>query len=159
MEMKVDLEKTRNIIEKYRDKKGVLIPMLQDVQAEYGYVPKESIELIADQLNISPLEIHGVLTFYTQFYLTPRGKHTIRVCQGTACHVMGGKQILDHLSSKLQIADGETTGDGQVSLERVACLGTCGMAPVVAVDDDFYGWVTVQKMDEILDKYGLGEAK
>ena len=99
------------------------------------------------------MEIYGVLTFYAQFYLTPRGKHTIRVCQGTACHVMGGKEILDYLSRKLGIQEGETTKDGVFSLERVACLGCCGMAPVVQVDDDFYGNCTIQMMDEMLKKY------
>jgi len=151
--MSVDLSKTKKLIQKHGKKKGVLIPLLQDIQKEYGYVPEEAVNLVAKELNIFPVEIYGVLTFYTQFYLTPRGKHTIRVCQGTACHVMGGKEILDYLSTKLNIKDGETTKDGQFSLERVACLGCCGMAPVVQVDDDFYGNCTIQMMDEMLDKY------
>lgn len=151
--MSVDLSKTKKLIEKHGRKKGVLIPLLQDIQKEYGYVPHEAVELVAEELNIFPVEIYGVLTFYAQFYLTPRGKHTIRVCQGTACHVMGGKEILDYLSNKLKIDEGETTKDGAFSLERVACLGCCGMAPVVQVDDDFYGNCTIQKMDKMLDKY------
>jgi len=151
--MAVDLSKTKKLIKKHGKKKGVLIPLLQDTQKAYGYVPKESVELIAKELNIYPVEIYGVLTFYTQFYLTPRGKHTIRVCQGTACHVMGGKEILDYLSKKLKIKDGETTKDNIFSLERVACLGCCGMAPVVQVDNDFYGNCTIQKIDEMLEKY------
>ncbi|RLF56625.1 MAG: NADH-quinone oxidoreductase subunit NuoE [Thermoplasmata archaeon] len=154
--MSVDLSKTKKMIQKYGKKKGVLIPLLQDIQKEYGYVPHESVELIAKELDIFPVEIYGVLTFYTQFYLTPRGKHTIRVCQGTACHVMGGKEVLDYLSGKLGIDDGETTKDGEFSLERVACLGCCGMAPVVQVDDDFYGNCTIQMMDEMLKKYKKG---
>lgn len=154
--MSVDLSKTKKLIKKHGKKKGVLIPLLQDVQKEYGYVPHEAVELIAKELKIFPVEIYGVLTFYTQFYLTPRGKHTIRVCQGTACHVMGGKEILDYLSEKLKIEDGETTKDGMFSLERVACLGCCGMAPVVQVDDDFYGNCTIQMMDEMLKKYKKG---
>jgi len=155
--MSVDLSKTKKLIEKHGRKRGALIPLLQDVQKEYGYVPEEAIDLISKELNIFPVEIYGVLTFYAQFYLTPRGKHTIRVCQGTACHVMGGKQILDYLSRKLEIKDGETTKDGVFSLERVACLGCCGMAPVVQVDDDFYGNCTIQTMDEMLEKYRKGE--
>ena len=151
--MAVDLSKTKKLIKKHGKKKGILIPLLQDTQKAYGYVPKESVELIAKELNIYPVEIYGVLTFYTQFYLTPRGKHTIRVCQGTACHVMGGKEILDYLSKKLKIKDGETTKDNIFSLERVACLGCCGMAPVVQVDNDFYGNCTIQKIDEMLEKY------
>jgi NADH-quinone oxidoreductase subunit E len=151
--MVINLSRTKKLIKKHGKKKGVLIPLLQDVQKEYGYIPHEAVELIAKELNIFPVEIYGVLTFYTQFYLTPRGKHTIRVCQGTACHVMGGKEILDYLSKKIKIKEGETTKDGTFSLERVACLGCCGMAPVVQVDDDFYGNCTIQKMDEMLNKY------
>ncbi len=151
--MSVDLSKTKKLIDKHGKKKSALIPLLQDVQKEYGYVPEEAVDLISKELNIFPVEIYGVLTFYAQFYLAPRGKHTIRVCQGTACHVMGGKEILDYLSRTLDINDGETTKDGVFSLERVACLGCCGMAPVVQVDDDFYGNCTIQMMDEMLEKY------
>jgi len=123
------------------------------VQAIYGYVPKETVELISKELSIFPVEIYGVLTFYTQFYLIPRGKHTIKVCQGTACHVMGGGEILDYLSDTLGIREGETTADGIFSLERVACLGCCGMAPVIMIDDNFYGKCTIKKMDDILNNY------
>ncbi len=151
--MAINLSQTKKIITKHGKKKGVLIPLLQDIQKEYGYIPHEAVELIAKELNIFPVDIYGVLTFYTQFYLTPRGKHTIRVCQGTACHVMGGKEILDYLSEKLKIKEGQTTKDNMFSLERVACLGCCGMAPVVQVDDDFYGNCTIQKADEMLNKY------
>lgn len=151
--MSVDFSKTKKIIKKHGKKKGSLIPILQDLQKEYGYVPEEAIDIISKELGIFPAEIYGVLTFYTQFYLTPRGKHTIRVCQGTACHVMGGQELLDYLSRKLKIEEGETTKDGIFSLERVACLGCCGMAPVVQVDDDFYGNCTIQKIDEMLEKY------
>ena len=151
--MKLDLSDTKKIIQQYRNKKGVLIPLLQDIQAVYGYVPKEAIDLIAKELSFYPVEIYGVLTFYTQFYLNPRGEHIIKVCQGTACHVMGGKEILDYLSDKLGISEGETTKDGVFSLERVACLGCCGMAPVVKIDNDFYGRCTIQKLDKLLDKY------
>ena len=157
--MKLDLSDARKIIKRYREKKGVLIPLLQDIQAIYGYVPQESIELIARELSIYPVEIYGILTFYAQFYLTPRGRHTIRVCQGTACHVMGGKEILDYLSDKLGIGEGETTEDGMFFLERVACLGCCGMAPVVMIDSDFYGRCTVQELDKLLDKYHSVKAK
>jgi len=149
--MKVDLSKTKEVIQRYRGKKGILIPLLQDIQDVHGYVPAESIELIAKELSIYPVTIYGILTFYTQFYLTPRGEHTIKVCQGTACHVMGGKEILDYLSDKLGISEGGTTSNGMFSLERVACLGCCGMAPVIVIDSDFYGRCTIQKADELLD--------
>lgn len=151
--MKLNLSDTRKIIQRYREKKGILIPLLQDIQAIYGYIPQESIEVISEELSIYPVEIYGILTFYAQFYLTPRGRHTIKVCQGTACHVMGGKEILDYLSDKLGIGEGETTEDGIFSLERVACLGCCGMAPVVVIDNNFYGRCTIQNIDRLLDKY------
>ena len=157
--MKVDLSDVRKIIQRYGGEKGILIPLLQSVQATYGYVSKESVDLISKELGIYPVEIYEILTFYTQFYLTPRGKHTIKICQGTACHVMGGKDILDYLLKKLEINIGETTKDGMFSLERVACLGCCGMAPVVAIDDDFCGRSTIQKVVGLLDKYRFEGAK
>jgi NADH-quinone oxidoreductase subunit E len=157
--MKIDLADTKKIIQRYRSEKGALIPLLQDIQAVYGYVPAESIELISRELSIYPVKIYGILTFYTQFYLAPRGRHTIKACQGTACHVMGGKAILDRLSNKLGINVGGTTADGMFSLERVACLGCCGMAPVVVIDGDSYGRCTIQKVDELLDNYRLSKAK
>lgn len=157
--MKVEPSDIKKIIQQYRKKEGILISLLQDIQAIYGYVPEESIELISKELSIYPVEIYGILTFYTQFYLTPRGRHTIKVCQGTACHVMGGKEILDYLSDKLGISEDETTEDGMFSLERVACLGCCGMAPVVVIDNDFYGRCTIQKVDALVKEYRSEEGK
>lgn len=151
--MTIDLTQIDKIIDEYQGKRGVLIPVLQQIQAVHGYVPAVAVDRIAAKLGIFPVEIYGVLTFYAQFRLTPVGRHVIRVCQGTACHVMGGKEILDYLSSRLNISDGETTADGEFTLERVACVGCCGMAPVITVDDNFHGWVTVQGIDEILQKY------
>ena len=158
-QMKVEPSDIKKIIQQYRKKEGILISLLQDIQAIYGYVPEESIELISKELSIYPVEIYGILTFYTQFYLTPRGRHTIKVCQGTACHVMGGKEILDYLSDKLGISEDETTEDGMFSLERVACLGCCGMAPVVVIDNDFYGRCTIQKVDALVKEYRSEEGK
>jgi len=151
--MKVNLADTKKIIQRYRKQKGVLIPILQDIQAVYGYVPKESIDLLSRELSIYPVEIYGVLTFYTQFHLIPQGKHTIKACQGTACHIMGGKDILNYLMEKFKVGEGQTTSDGMFTLERVACLGCCGMAPVVMVDNDFYGRCTIQEVETLLDKY------
>ena len=151
--MNVDLSPTETLIEKYSQKKGALIPLLQDIQAAYGYVPDEAVQLVARELSIFPVEIYGVLTFYTQFYLTPRGKHTIRVCQGTACHVMGAKGLFDYLLDKLEVNEGETTQDGLFTVERVACLGCCGMAPAIMIDEDFYGRCTIQNVEETWEKY------
>ncbi|MCX5701560.1 MAG: NADH-quinone oxidoreductase subunit NuoE [Candidatus Omnitrophica bacterium] len=157
--MKVNLTQTKRLIRKYHGKKGILIPLLQDIQSAYGYIPTAAIEIIAQELSIFPVDIYGILTFYAQFYLTPRGKHTIKVCQGTACHVMGGKDILDYLSGKLGINQGETSQDRMFSLERVACLGCCGMAPVVVIDNAFYGRATVEKVKKLLLGYRLKKNK
>jgi len=151
--MEVDLSEAKRIIRQYGGAKGVLIPLLQDIQNAYGYVPRECVDLIAKELSVYPVEIYGILTFYTQFYLTPRGRHTVKVCQGTACHVMGGKDVLDYLQDKLHVCEGQTTADGQFSLERAACLGCCGMAPVVMVDEEFHGRCKIQDMDGLLKNY------
>ncbi|MCD6423466.1 MAG: NADH-quinone oxidoreductase subunit NuoE [Elusimicrobia bacterium] len=135
------------------EKRGELISKLQEVQEKFGFISESEIKRLSDELEIFPVQIYEVITFYTQFRLTPPGKHKILVCQGTACHVMGGKDLLEYLKSKFEINEGETTPDGKFSLERVACLGCCGMAPVVVVDEDFYGRMTIQKIDEILKKY------
>ena len=151
--MKVTASDIKKEINKYPDKRGILIPVLQDVQAKYGYIPSEAVSLIAKELSIYPIDIYGILTFYAQFHLTPRGQHIITVCQGTACHVMGGKAILDYIARLLDVSVGETTKDGMFTLERVACLGCCGMAPVVMIDKDFYGGCTIQSVEKLLDKY------
>ena len=151
--MKINPSDVKREINKYPDKKGILIPVLQDIQAKYGYIPSEAVSLIAKELSIYPIDIYGILTFYAQFHLAPRGQHIITVCQGTACHVMGGKAILDYIASLLDVTVGETTKDGLFTLERVACLGCCGMAPVVMIDKDFYGGCTIQSVEKLLDKY------
>lgn len=151
--MDIDLSHARTLIEQYSKKTGALIPLLQEIQAVYGYVPDEAVQLVAQELSIFPVEIYGVLTFYTQFYLMPRGKHTIKVCQGTACHVMGAKSLFDYLLDKLGIEEGQTTQDGLFTVERVACLGCCGMAPVIMIGEDFYGHCTIQNIEETLNKY------
>jgi len=151
--MKINPSDVKKQINKYPDKKGILIPVLQDIQAKYGYIPSEAVSLIAKELSIYPIDIYGILTFYAQFHLAPRGQHIITVCQGTACHVMGGKAILDYIASLLDVTVGETTKDGLFTLERVACLGCCGMAPVIMIDKDFYGGCTIQSVEKLLDKY------
>jgi NADH-quinone oxidoreductase subunit E len=151
--MGIDLTNVRELINRYQKEEGILIPLLQNIQDIYGYVPEEAVELLSEELGIFPVEIYGILTFYAQFYLSPRGRHTIKVCQGTACHVMGGKDILNYLSDELKVGEGETTEDGMFTLERVACLGCCGMAPVVVIDDKFYGVCTIKKVDELVKKF------
>lgn len=149
----VNLSIAAKILDGYSDHSVSLIEVLQDIHAAYGYIPQNTVDLIAERLGYSTAHIYGVLTFYTQFYLTPRGKHILRVCQGTACHVMGGKQVFDYLAQKLKVGDGETTSDDHFTLERVACVGACGMAPVVVVDEDAYGNVSVQGTEDIISRY------
>ena len=151
--MKIDLSDTKKIIQRYRKKKGILIPLLQDIQAIYGYVPQESIELISKELSIYPVEIYGIVTFYAQFYLTSRGKYIIRVCQGTACHVRGTPDVLNEIGKQLNIRVGETTPDNNFTLETVRCLGTCAIGPVITIDGKYYGQMNSKKVHSILKKY------
>ncbi|MDX9708708.1 MAG: NADH-quinone oxidoreductase subunit NuoE [Trichloromonas sp.] len=152
-EKEIDLAGANAVIDKYIDMKGALMPVLQSVQDVYGYIPEPVVYLIAERLNVYPSQIYGVLTFYAQFHLEPRGKYIIRVCMGTACHVKGATRIGDTLTDRLHIRHAETTEDLKFTAEYVACIGACGMAPVIMVNDATYGSMTVQKMDEVIAKY------
>ncbi|MCK4799068.1 MAG: NADH-quinone oxidoreductase subunit NuoE [Spirochaetes bacterium] len=151
--MKIDLSKLNKVITKYSTTKGTLIPILQETQKIYGFLPKEVMENIANSLNLTTAEVYGVATFYTQFHLRPVGKHVIKVCHGTACHV-GGANILDEmLKSKLGISIGETTKDELFTIFSVACLGCCSLAPVVMINNKTYGKLTNEKFSKIIDQY------
>ena len=152
-----EFEKLDAILEKYRESKGTLIPILQEVQNVYGYLSKEVLIHIAQKTQIPISQIYGVATFYSQFHLNPRGKHIIRVCQGTACHVRGGAKILAALEELLEVNAGETTRDLNFTLETVACIGACGLAPVLTVNEEVYGRLTVDDVDGILEKYGFSK--
>jgi NADH-quinone oxidoreductase subunit E len=130
-----------------------LIPVLQDIQNTYGYLPRHAIHKISRWLKISENEIFGVATFYAQFRFTPPGKHHIKVCLGTACHVKGGEQMLEVLKRRLEVSPGETTSDGEFDLERVACLGCCALAPVVDFDKKVFAQMSVLKLQGILDEF------
>jgi NADH:ubiquinone oxidoreductase subunit E len=153
MEEKVDLRKVEEILKKRGKEKGALIPVLQEVQALFSYLPEEALVMIGKKLNVPLSHIYGVVTFYAQFYLTPRGKHVVKSCQGTACHVRGGHGALDALSRELGVKPGETTKDLNFTLETVACLGTCFLAPVIMIDNDYYGKLTPKRAVEALKKY------
>ena len=129
-----------------------LIPILQKVQENFGFLPQGAIRSISRRLKISENEIYGVATFYAQFRFHPPGKHHIRVCLGTACHVKGGEQILDALQRKLEIEPGQTTEDGEYDMERVACLGCCALAPVMTIDEKTHASMSVLKLQRILDE-------
>jgi len=152
-EQEVDLTAANEVIDKYLDMHGNLMPVLQGIQEAYGYVPEETVFLAAERLNVYPSQIYGVLTFYAQFHLKPRGKYIVRVCMGTACHVKGAGRIGGTLKDRLGIGHAETTPDLKFTAEYVACIGACGMAPVIMVNDATYGSMTVQKMDEVIAKY------
>jgi NADH-quinone oxidoreductase subunit E len=149
----IDLSLANKIIDKYIDMPGNLMPVLQGAQDEYGYIPRVVADLIAERLNVYPSQIYGVLTFYAQFHLKPRGKFIIRVCVGTACHVQGAPRIVETFFDKLKIGHAETTPDLRYTFEKVACLGACGMAPLAMVNDATYGGMTVQKVSEIVADY------
>ncbi len=142
-----------DIIARYPANRGSLIPVLQDVQEKLGYLSEEAVEELGRLMGISANEIYGVATFYTQFRFHPPGEHTIQSCQGTACHVRGGQKIHNELEQRLGITAGQTTEDGQFDLERVACLGCCALAPVVAVDGKVHAQVTAKKIPSVLSQY------
>jgi NADH-quinone oxidoreductase subunit E len=149
----IDLKLLSKILKKYAAKKGTLIPILQETQKIYGYLPREALILIAEESNTDISQVYGVATFYAQFRFTPVGKHLIRVCHGTACHVSGAERITEVCEEELQIKDGETSGDLQFTLESVACLGCCSLAPVLTVDENTHGRLTDREVRKILAKY------
>jgi NADH-quinone oxidoreductase subunit E len=149
----LDLSKFEPILRKFSGQEGAMIPVLQEAQSIYGYLPEEALAYISHGLKIPLSRIYGVVTFYAQFYLTPRGRHTVRVCRGTACHVRGGRSILNAVKENLGIAEDETTKDLNFSLETVACLGTCFLAPVMMVDRNYYGKLIPHRIPPIIRQF------
>lgn len=145
--------KTRKIVEPWQNGKGGLIPILQAVQNQMGYLPVEALETISRELKIPSSEIYGVATFYAQFHLSPRGRHVIRVCRGTACHVRGSLKILDSVKEITGVEEHQTTEDLRFTIEPVACIGACGLAPVITIDDQTFGRLTPDMVKGILDKF------
>ena len=140
-------------LDENRDTPGALMPALQKAQEIYGYLPIEVQRMVAEALGKPLAEVYGVATFYSQFSLTPKGKYRISVCLGTACYVKGSGKLYEKLQEKLGIAGGECTPDGKFSLDACRCVGACGLAPVLRVNDDVYGRLTVDDLDGILAKY------
>ncbi len=143
----------QKLFDKYRDYKGGLIPVLQEAQNIYGYLPKEVLQQIAKELRIPFSKVYGVCTFYAQFHLKPRGRNIIRVCLGTACHVRGGSKIFEAAKEHLGIDHGETTEDLKFTLETVACIGACGLSPCMMINDDTHGRLVPKQVGGILDSY------
>jgi NADH-quinone oxidoreductase subunit E len=151
--MRINTKHVARIIDEYHNEKSSLIAVLQDIQEKYNWLPPEALRLISERLCVPLIDVYSVATFYRAFSLTPRGKHVVTVCLGTACHVRGAPTILDRVKSKLNIEPGNTTADGNFTLESVNCLGACALAPIVVVDGKYYGQTTVQKVDQIIDQY------
>jgi len=150
---KEQVAKLNSIIEKFKGKPGGLIPVLEEAQVALEYLPISVQKKVASGLNLPLSRVYGVVTFYSFFTMTPRGKHTVRVCLGTACYVRGGKALSEALEKQFGIKEGETTADRMFTLETVRCLGACGLGPVVVVDEDVHGRVKPGKIREILSQY------
>ena len=136
-----------------KESKGALMPALQKAQHIYGYLPIEVQKIVSEELNIHLENVYGVATFYSQFSLNPKGKYKVSACLGTACYVKGAGEVLDRISQKLGIKGGECSDDGKFSLEACRCIGACGLAPVITINDDVYGRLVPDDIDEIIAKY------
>ena len=146
-------EQLKAVIAAHKDEKGATIPVLHEAQDIYGYLPIEVQKMIADGLNVPLAEVYGIVTFYTQFSLNPKGEYPIGVCLGTACYVKGSGDILEKLKETLKIDVGECTEDGKFSLDATRCIGACGLAPVMTIGDDVHGRLTLDMIDDIVKQY------
>lgn len=152
-------KETAGIIDSYRARVTAVISMLQDIQARYSYLPKEALEEVGRKLGIPMSQVFSLATYYKAFALQPRGKHLICVCMGTACHVKGAPRLADEVQRKLGIKTGETTQDGNFTLELVNCLGACALGPLMVVDDKYYSKVTSKKIEEILSEHSAASGR
>ncbi len=147
------IAKLDEIIARFKGKPGGLIPVLEEAQVTLDYLPVPIQKRIAEGLNLPLAQVYGVVTFYSFFTMKPRGRHTVRVCLGTACYVRGGKAIAENIVKEFNIEEGETTADRRFTYETVRCLGACGLAPVIVVDENVHGRIKTQKMKSVLDDY------
>ena len=147
------MESVRKIVESYDKRESGLIAMLQDIQKQEGYLPRKALETVASEVGVPLTRLYSLATFYKAFSLTPRGRHTINVCTGTACHVRGSEKLLDKLERELGIGPGGTTEDGRFSVESVRCVGCCGLAPVIVIDENFHGKLAQKDIEKVLKKY------
>ena len=150
-------EKFQEILSKHTGERDALIPILQDIQEEFGYLSPGAMVVAARFCRVSPVEVYGIATFYAQFKFSPVGKNKVMVCQGTACHVMGGARVLEEVQNILEIAPGETTKDRKFTLETVACIGGCALAPAMVVNKNTYGRVKPENVMEILNEADAAE--
>ncbi len=153
IEESIEIDGIKKIIDSYGAQQSALISILQDIQDRYQYLPEIALRQVAKSLGIPLCDIYSVATFFRAFSLVPRGKHTCVVCMGTACHVRGAPRILEEVERELKIKPGETTADREFSLESVNCLGCCAIGPVVVIDKDYYGEMTVNKVSKLIRQY------
>lgn len=159
MDVDAAVKYTREILNKYSAEPRNLIPVLHDIQEKFGYLPLPAMEKVAEVLGIPAVDVYGTATFFNRFRLNPPGRHQIQVCMGTACYMAGGQIALDSFERRLKIRAGETTLDGEFSLEQAACVGCCSLAPVVVVDTFVEGKVTPTRVDGLLLSLGVGPEK
>ncbi len=150
MNGEMDKESLRQLLEKHESEPGALIPILQEIQESFGYLPEEALVFVSEEVGIPLGKIYGVVTFYSQFYLTPIGKNMVKVCHGTACHIGGAEKISEALYQELGVDEGDTTEDGGFTVERVACLGCCSLAPCVMINEKTHGRLTSRKIKKII---------
>lgn len=149
----ISLDRVNAIIDRYMEEQGALIQILLDVHQEYNWVLPEAAKLISDRMDIPITQVYRVASFYKALSLTPRGKHLVKVCLGTACHVRGGVGVMDRVSQIMGIEHGDTTKDGRFTVERVNCLGCCALGPIMTVDGEYYGKMIPEKVDGVLENY------
>lgn len=147
-------EQLEKVFASYKGEKNELIPVLQDVQEELGYLPEEAMKKVSRFVRVPESKVFGVATFYARFHLNPRGKHIIRLCTGTACHVRGAKKVADKVEEALTVGVGETTEDMKFTYEQVACIGACGLAPVMTIDEKTFGKLDADKVKKTIEDYG-----
>ena len=147
-----DLARIEAIIAEYQNQRWALLPLLERIQQEFGFIPPSSIDIIAKGLGVFPAQVQGVITFYAQLYTAPRGKNIVRVCRGTACHVRGGKTILKLVKRHLAIEEGETTLDFEYTLETVACIGVCALAPNIVINMNTYSQMNPKKITQLFSR-------
>ncbi len=147
------LHKVEKILEKYDHEKGLLVSILQDAQVEFNYLPKDTLVMVSRELKVPLTQVYSVATFFKAFSLKPRGRHLVHVCLGTACHVRGAPKVADRLELELSIKAGETTADKKFTLERVNCIGACALGPMVVIDGQYSGEMTIAKVKPLLEKY------
>ena len=152
--VEVDLEKVKQIVDEYSQQRWALIPLVQRIQNEVGFIPPQSIPIIAKGLGLFPSQVQGVISFYEQLYTEPRGRQVVRVCRGTACHVRGGKTILKLVKQHLDLEEGETAPDLEYTMETVACIGVCALAPNLVINDQVYGQMNPKKVEQLFKESG-----